>query len=115
MATVTSTLETIWSDVGVNILGAAFPALGAALKIPIVGSILTDAINAASDWLIKNGVIEIKSIILDTMSSSAQLKWAQEITIINTIQKGGLSAAQQAEYDQTLQSLVNSRGGIVNA
>jgi hypothetical protein len=112
---VTQTLETIWGDVGVNVLGAAFPALGAALKIPIIGSILTDSINAISNWLIKNGVIEIKTVVLDVMSSSAQAKWSKEVALIKTIQKGGLSAAQQAEYDQALQALVNSHGGIVNA
>lgn len=115
MGSVTSVLESIWADTVVPMLAAAFPALAAALNIPIVGSLLTAGINAVANWLIKNGVIQIKMEIIDILDTASQTKWASEIVILKQVQKGGLTPAQQVEFDDALQALVNSRAGVINA
>lgn len=114
-ATITSVLEDIFDDAIVPALENAFPILAAIQKIPVVGDIETDGIDDLGNWLIANGVIEVKVGLLNILTTASQQKWAAEIAIIRAVTKGGLTATQQEKYDADLQALVNARGGIVNA
>jgi hypothetical protein len=115
--TVTGVLEEIFSDAILPALGAAFPWLGALLKIPIIGSIVSYAINGGANWLIANGVIEVKVGLIAVLDGASQAKWASEIALLKQIQAAGatMTPAQQGDYDAALQNLVKSRGGIANA
>ena len=70
--TVTSVLDEIWADGLLPSLSAAFPWIGTMLNIPIIGGLLTDIINGGADWMIKNGVIAGKEVILNVLDSASQ-------------------------------------------
>ena len=121
--TVTSVLEAIWADAGEQIVEAALTASGpvgagivTVLNEPIIGPILTGLLNDGVDFLISQGVIEIKVGIIGFLSEAAQEKWASEIVILKQVQAAGkiLTAEQVAAYDSALQSLVENHPGIVN-
>lgn len=119
--TVTSVLEQIWDDDGVNIaiaaLSASVPWLGAIFNIPIIGSLLKAGINAVANKLIAAGVIDVKLGLISFMSIAAQAKWQSQLSILNQVQATGgtLTAEQAAAYDSALQGLVSSSGTTANA
>lgn len=119
--TVTSTLESIWADVGspvtIAALSSVAPWVGAMFKIPVLGPFLTWCINSLVNKLIVAGVIEVKIGILAFMSQQAQSKWADELKVLNDVAAAGktLTPEQQADYDSALQGIVKSRSGVVRA
>lgn len=119
--TVTSVLEEIWDDDGEKIaiaaLSASVPWLGAVFNIPVVGTLLNWGVNALVNKLIVLGVIDVKIGIISFMSTAAQAKWSAELSVLAQVQGAGkiLSPEQQAEYDNALQSIVESHGGTANA
>ena len=122
--TITSTLEAIWASEGepilVAVLAASGPvgaAIASVLNAPIIGSILTSALNSGVNLLIVAGVIEIKIGIINFLSTLAQAKWANELVILRQVQAAGktMSPDQQGAYDAALQQLVENHPGIVQS
>jgi hypothetical protein len=122
--TVTSVLQEIWDDDGEKIAVAALAASGpfgasiaAILNEPLIGPVLTGALNDVVNWLIAAGVIEIKIGIINFMSDVAKAKWANELQILQQVQSAGntFTPDQQAAYDAALQQLVEDHPGVVNA
>lgn len=118
---VTTILQNIFDDVGepllITILGTVVPWLPALFKIPIIGPMLSSGLKAVVDKLIALGVIEIKIGIISFLSSEAQTKWADELTILKQVQAAGkvLTPDEQAAYDAALQAIVKNHPGVVNA
>lgn len=115
--TVTSLLEEIFDGAIVPSMAAIFPILSGALNIPVIGALLTDGIEAIGNWLIANGVIEVKIGLINMLDSASQQKWASEIVILKQIQALGdtMTTAQQMDFDNALEALVQNRKGVVNA
>lgn len=115
-ANITTTLQGIFDDAGMAALSAASPPLAAALNIPIVGPVVSWAITSLTNFLIAQGVIEIKLGILDILTSEAKAKYAPQIAILKAAQAAKtLTPEQEAAYDSALQAIVSNHPGVVNA
>jgi hypothetical protein len=94
---------------------AAFPPLGIALSIPIIGPGIRKLIDWVFDYLLDKGIIELKVGLIDQLSESAKRHYEPEITMLREAQsRPSLTPEEEAEYAKRLQELVKNRPGIVN-